>query len=657
MNKRLLTFIVFVLLLVAFPFASTAQQTPEELAEYIRDKYTKREVTIPMRDGVKLFTVIYEPKDRDEKYPILLNRTPYTVAPYGKDKDGKDLYKTSLGPDELFAREKYIFAYQDVRGRWMSEGEFMDVRPDIENRTPKDIDESTDTFDTVDWLVKNVANNNGRVGMYGISYPGFYVSSGIIDSHPAIKAASPQAPIGDWFMGDDMHHNGALFLAQNYAFFTSFGQPRPTPTSTSDYLRRWQGRQTPDGYNYFLDLGGLKSVADSYEKGLGIRIKFWDDMMAHPNYDQWWKDRNILPKLKNIKTAVMTVGGWYDNEDLFGALRTYQHIERQNPSIFNVLVVGPWFHGGWARSDGDWLGTAYFGNKTGVWYRQNMELQFFNHFLKDKGDISNIKEVNLFDTGSYDWKTFNAYDPNGATATALYLDANGKLSFTKPTGAAKFDEYVSDPLHPVPYTQKITFNYPRDFMTEDQRFAAGRPDVLVYQTDPLTEDITVAGDIKPQLFVSTSGTDSDFIVKLIDVFPDEYQFPTTGRTLPNGQPERVKPPEGSAACVFAPGGYQMFLRGEPMPARFRNSYEKPAPMQPNVPAKVSFVLPGIAHTFKKGHRIMVQIQSTWFPLVARNPQKFMANYKQATDKDFQKATQRIYRGGVNPSSIVLPIVK
>ena len=657
MNKRLLTFIVFVLLLVAFPFASTAQQTPEELAEYIRDKYTKREVTIPMRDGVKLFTVIYEPKDRDEKYPILLNRTPYTVAPYGKDKDGKDLYKTSLGPDELFAREKYIFAYQDVRGRWMSEGEFMDVRPDIENRTPKDIDESTDTFDTVDWLVKNVANNNGRVGMYGISYPGFYVSSGIIDSHPAIKAASPQAPIGDWFMGDDMHHNGALFLAQNYAFFTSFGQPRPTPTSTSDYLRRWQGRQTPDGYNYFLDLGGLKSVADSYEKGLGIRIKFWDDMMAHPNYDQWWKDRNILPKLKNIKTAVMTVGGWYDNEDLFGALRTYQHIERQNPSIFNVLVVGPWFHGGWARSDGDWLGTAYFGNKTGVWYRQNMELQFFNHFLKDKGDISNIKEVNLFDTGSYDWKTFNAYDPNGATATALYLDANGKLSFTKPTGAAKFDEYVSDPLNPVPYTQKITFNYPRDFMTEDQRFAAGRPDVLVYQTDPLTEDITVAGDIKPQLFVSTSGTDSDFIVKLIDVFPDEYQFPTTGRTLPNGQPERVKPPEGSAACVFAPGGYQMFLRGEPMPARFRNSYEKPAPMQPNVPAKVSFVLPGIAHTFKKGHRIMVQIQSTWFPLVARNPQKFMANYKQATDKDFQKATQRIYRGGVNPSSIVLPIVK
>ncbi|HEX8249060.1 MAG TPA: CocE/NonD family hydrolase [Pyrinomonadaceae bacterium] len=626
---------------------------PNPQRDYIAANYTKREILIPMRDGVKLFTSIYEPKDKSVKYPILMVRTPYTVAPYG------ETIKNVLGPNQLYAKEGYIFVYQDVRGRWMSEGEFEDVRPDIENRTPKDIDESTDTHDTIDWLVKNVGNNNGRVGIYGISYPGFYASAGSIDSHPALKACSPQAPIADWFQGDDMHHNGALFLAQNYAFFSSFGQPRPTPTSTFDYLKQWKGRQTPDAYDYFLAAGGLKEIADSYEKGLGIRIKFWDEMMAHPNYDQYWKDRNILPKLKNIKCATMTVGGWYDNEDLFGALRTYQAIEKQNPGIFNVLVVGPWDHGGWAGRDGNWLGTAYFTQKTGQYYRENMELQFFNHFLKDKGDISKIKEVNLFDTGAHEWRAFNTYNPNGATETALYLQANGGLSFEKQAnGATAFDEYVSDPWNPVPYTQKITLNYPRDFMTEDQRFAATRPDVLVYQTEPLAEDITIAGDIKPQLFVSSSGTDSDFVVKLIDVFPDDYRYPETGNKLPNGQPERIKPPEGFASTVFQPGGYQMLLRGEPMPARFRNSFETPEPLKPNEATPLAFVMPGVAHTFKKGHRIMVQIQSTWFPLVARNPQKFMANYKMGTNADFQKATQRVYRGGAaNASSIILPVVK
>ncbi|HXG83979.1 MAG TPA: CocE/NonD family hydrolase, partial [Pyrinomonadaceae bacterium] len=607
-----------------------------------------REVMIPMRDGVKLFTSVYEPKSKSDKYPIMLSRTPYTVAPYGKDKDGKDQFKTSLGPDELFAREGYIFVYQDVRGRWASEGEFMDVRPDIANNTPKDIDESTDTYDTVEWLLKNTRNNNGRVGMYGISYPGFYTSAGSIDSHPAIKAASPQAPVSDWFNGDDMHHNGALFLAQNYAFFKNFGQPRPTPTNNGDYLKKWNGRDTQDGYDYFRELGGLKETADSYEKDLGLRIKFWDMMMAHPNYDQFWKDRNILPKLKNIKAAVMTVGGWYDNEDLYGALKTYQHIERQNPGIYNVLVVGPWFHGGWARGDGDWLGTAYFGQKTSLDYRSKYELPFFNHFLKNKGDISKIKEVNLFDTGANVWRTFNDYNPTNGTDTALYLTDKGGLSFSQDAlkAASGFDEYVSDPMKPVPYTQKITSNYPRDFMTEDQRFASTRPDVLIYQTEPLTEDLTVAGDIKPYLFISSSGTDSDFVVKLINVFPDDYKFP-----------EGVKPPESSAFSVFHPGGYQMLLRGEPMPARFRNSFEKPEPLKPNEVSKLEFTMPGIAHTFKKGHRIMVQIQSTWFPLVARNPQKYMDNYKLATAADFQKATERVYFGGKNASMIVLPIMK
>ncbi|MCS6873994.1 MAG: CocE/NonD family hydrolase [Pyrinomonadaceae bacterium] len=626
-----------VFIFFTFIFQVNAQQI-SELARYIRENYTKREVYIPMRDGVKLFTAIYEPKDKSQKYPILLNRTPYSVAPYGEDK-----FRETLGPNELFAYEGYIFVYQDVRGRWMSEGKFENVRPHIENKMPQQIDESSDTYDTIEWLIRNLDNHNGRVGIYGISYPGFYTSAGSIDSHPALKACSPQAPVSDWFHGDDMHHNGALFLAQNYAFFTLFGQPRPGPTSTADYLVRWSAPQ--DGYNYFLNLGGLKEVADSYQKNLGMRIEFWDEMMKHPNYDDFWKERNILPKLKNIRCATMTVGGWYDNEDLYGALQTYQHIEKQNPGIFNVLVVGPWFHGGWARSDGDWLGTAYFEQKTAKWYRENVELPFFNYFLKDKGDLSKIKEVLLFDTGANRWQSFSGYNPPETVPLRLYLTENGGLSLKAPEKQG-YEEYISDPMNPVPYTQKITFNYPRDFMTEDQRFAATRPDVLVFQTEPLKEDITIVGDIRPELFISSSGTDSDFIVKLIDVFPDDYRFP-----------QGVRPPESSAWTVFQPGGYQMLLRGEPMPARFRNSFERPEPLKPNTPTKLSFVMPGVFHTFKKGHRIMIQIQSTWFPLVARNPQKFMLNYKLATKNDFQKVLNRVYFGGKTASSIVLRALK
>ena len=634
----------------------SAQQT-DELAEYIKNNYTKREMQIPMRDGVKLFTSVYEPKDKSQKYPILLNRTPYSVAPYGADK-----FKTSLGPDELFPKEGYIFVYQDVRGRLMSEGTFEDVRPDIENTDKTKIDESTDAYDTIDWLIKNIENNNGRVGTYGISYPGYYTSAGSIDSHPALKACSPQAPISDWFHGDDMRHNGALFLAQNFNFFTFFGQPRPTPVNSYDYLKpmKWG---TQDSYKYYLEMGGLGNSDDIYRKMLGSDIKFWSELQAHPNYDQYWKDRNILPKLKNIKCATMTVGGWYDNEDLYGSLKTYQAIEKQNPGIFNVLVMGPWFHGGWVRSEGDWLGTAYFGQKTGLWYRENFELPFFEHFLKDKGDISKIKETNLFDTGANEWKTFETYNPTNGTDTALYFTDNGGLTFKYDAMTASgksnvgYNEYVSDPMKPVPYTQKITLNYPREFMTEDQRFAAGRPDVLAYQTEPLTEEITVAGDIKPYLFISSSGTDSDFVVKLIDVFPDDYQYPETGEKDENGNAIRVMPPENFASSVFLPGGYQMLLRGEPMPARFRNSFEKPEPLKPGEVTKLEYTMPGIVHTFKKGHRIMVQIQSTWFPLVARNPQKYLDNYLIGTNTDFQKATQRVYYGGKNGSAIILPIMK
>ncbi|HSQ22899.1 MAG TPA: CocE/NonD family hydrolase [Pyrinomonadaceae bacterium] len=655
------------LLLILCAFASFAQpgqlnQQQRELADYIKQNYTKSEVMIPMRDGVKLFVCIYEPKDKSQKYPIMFDRTPYSVAPYGLDN-----YKTSLGPDELFAREGYIFVYGDVRGRYMSEGVYEDVRPYIPNKTGKQIDETTDTYDTVEWLIKNVPNNNGRVGVYGISYPGFYTSMAGIDGHPAIKAISPQAPVSDWFHGDDNHHNGALFLAQNFSFFTGFGQPRPRPIADNSYVKRF-AFGTQDGYKFYLAMGGLKNSGDLFEQKLGMRVRFWDEMMQHPNYDQFWKERNVFPNLKNIHAAVMTVGGWYDNEDLYGALGVYQNAEKLNPGIFNVLVMGPWCHGCWARTDGDWLGTAYFGMKTGLYYREHFELPFFNHFLKDKGDISEIKEVNVFDTGKNEWASLGSWDPATATATPLYLRSSGKLvlgdsspgtpALTRSTAGTPlpYDEYVSDPWNPVPYTQKITLNYPRDFMTEDQRFAATRPDVLVYQTEPLTEDITVAGSIKPELFISSSGTDSDFVVKLIDVFPDDYQFPETGNRLPNGEPERVRPPQDSAVSVFQPGGYQMLLRGEPFPARFRNSFEKPEPLRPNMVTKISYVMPGVVHTFKKGHRIMVQIQSTWFPLVARNPQKFMPNYKMGTDADFQKATERVYHSARYPSRIVLPVL-
>lgn len=662
MLKRASTFVLAALLITLAAVAALAQveltKEQRELADYIKDHYTKREVYIPMRDGVKLFVAIYEPKDKDKKYPIMFDRTPYSVAPYGPKE-----FKTLLGPSELFAREGYIFVYQDVRGRYMSEGEYEDVRPYIHNKTSKQFDETTDAYDTVEWLIKNVPNNNGRVGVWGISYPGFYTSMTGIDGHPAVKAISPQAPVSDWFHGDDTNHNGALFLAQNFGFFSYMGQVRPSPTGTNNYVKQFPWA-TPDGYKFFLEMGGLGKSGDLYWQKVGFRSKFWDQMLLHPNYDQFWKERNILPNLRNIRAAVMTVGGWYDNEDLYGALETYRWIEKQNPGIYNVLVMGPWCHGCWARSDGDWLGTAYFGGKTGVYYRAHYELPFFNYFLKDKGDIAQIKEVNTFDTGSYDWREFGDWSPTNSTDTPVYLLDNSQLKFgdglagkRPPDGTKVYDEYVSDPWNPVPYTQKITIGYPTDFMTEDQRFAATRPDVLVYQTEVLKEDITVAGNIKPELFISSTGTDSDFVVKLIDVFPDDYNYPETGKKLPGGEAERIKPPENSAWSVFKPGGYQMLLRGEPMPARFRNSFETPSPLVANRPTKVSYVMPGVVHTFKKGHRIMVQIQSTWFPLVARNPQKFMANYKLGTDADFQKATQRVYHSIQYPSRIVLPVMK
>ena len=615
--KSVLTSVLICVLLASATLTphSTAQADDAD----VKALYTKTEQQITMRDGVKLFTAIYTPRDTSQPYPIMLNRTPYSVAPYGPNA-----YRGALGPSDHFQREKFIFVYQDVRGRLMSEGEFVDVRPHKPKKTgAKDIDESTDTYDTIEWLVKNVPNNNGRVGMWGISYPGFYTSMGVIDAHPALKAASPHAPIADWFIGDDFHHNGALFLPHTFNFFSSFGRARPKPTTEGSRRRFEHG--IPDGYRFFLDLGPLSNANTRYLKN---EIAFWNEILEHPNYDDFWQARNIRPHLRNIKPAVMTVGGWFDAEDLFGALATYKTIEETNPGARNTIVMGPWFHGGWSRSDGDMLGSVSFGQKTSLTYRQTVELPFFNCLLKDKCDRQ-LPEAMMFETGSNQWRTYDSWPPKNAESREIFLDANGDLSFTA-VSATAFDEYVSDPARPVPFINNIAIGMTREYMVDDQRFAATRPDVLVYQTPVLDHDITLAGPIKATLYVSTTGTDADFVVKLIDVFP-------------NDAPEKM-------------AGYQMLVRGEPMRARFRNSFSKPEAMTPGQVTKVEFTLPDVNHAFKRGHRIMVQVQSSWFPLVDRNPQKFVDIYR-ATEADFQKATQRVYRGGSNASRLTISVLK
>jgi uncharacterized protein len=617
------------------PAAQQAQQ-PSDLAQYVKATYSKREVMIPMRDGVQLFTSIYEPKDASvqQKYPILLDRTPYTVAPYGHDA-----YRDLLGPSSRFAYEGYIFVYQDVRGKWMSEGDFVDVRPHIDHKAgPKDIDESSDTFDTIDWLVKNVPNNNGRVGMWGISYPGFYVSSGIIDSHPALKAVSPQAPIGDWFVGDDFHHNGAFFLPHAYNFYATFGQPRIGPGFTDP--KPFQ-HGTTDGYKFFLQMGTVQKGLELYRQKLGNGIPFMNEMAEHPNYDDFWKARRILDHLHNIKPAVLTVGGWFDAEDLYGALNTYASIEQKNPGISNRIVMGPWFHGGWARSDGDRLGHARFGSKTAEYYRDRIELPFFNIYLKYCTDNCqvNLPEAFMFETGSNQWRMYDRWPPANTEQRALYAAPSGQLSATPPTDRDAFDDYISDPSKPVPFIENVDIGMTREYMTDDQRFASRRPDVLTYQTDPLTDDETVAGPLQAELYVSTTGTDADFIVKLIDVHPDDAKD--------------VEPNPTN----FRTAGYQMLVRGEPFRTRFRNGYEKPEPMKPGLVTKVAFKLPDVNHTFQKGHRIMLQIQSTWFPLVDRNPQTFVPNIFRAGDADFQTATQRVYRSRDRATNITLSVLK
>ena len=595
--------------------------------EYIRANYTKYEVRIAMRDGKKLFTSIYVPKDTSEKWPIMLDRTPYSVAPYGIDSD-----RGNLGPSEKFAREKFIFVYQDVRGRHMSEGTFRDMTPELDNkRGPEDVDEASDAYDTIDWLVKNVANNNGNVGMWGISYPGFYTAAGVIDAHPALKCASPQAPVSDLFIGDDFHHNGALYLPHAYDFFDFFGHPRPQPVLPGPAAPpdpNWV-----DAYTFFMRLGPLSNINEQYFKN---DVAFWNEMVKHPNYDQFWRERSLLPHLKNIKPAIMTVGGWFDAEDLYGALNVYKSIEHQSPGANNILVMGPWFHGGWSRSDGESLGNVHFGAKTSEFYRDNIEFPFFNFYLKGKGDPK-LPEAYVFETGTNEWHKYDTWPPKNVQSASIYLQPGGKLSLAAPNDDS-FDEYVSDPAKPVPYIAGQAEGITREHMTDDQRFAATRTDVLVYQTDPLDHDVTIAGPLTPSLFVSTSGTDSDFVVKLIDVYPDAY---------PDNNPN----PAGVRM-----GGYQQLIRGEIFRGRFRHSFEKPEAFIPGKIEKIEYEMPDINHTFRQGHRIMVQVQSSWFPLADRNPQKFVANIYQAKVTDFETATERVYHSRSAGSRIRLNVL-
>jgi len=528
----------------------------------------------------------------------------------------------------------FIFVYQDVRGKYLSEGTFVPVRPHNPNKKRKEIDESSDTYDTIDWLIKNVPNNNGRVGTWGISAPGFYATHTTIDAHPALKAASPQAPVTDWWLGDDRHHNGALMLQASFSFVPSYGAVRPKPSTRG--MPGFRGYNSQDGYRWYLEQGPLPAFN---EKHLHHKNPLWNDLMEHEDYDSWWQARTPLPHLDKVTAATLTVGGFFDAQDLYGPLKTYRAYRKRNPRGQHHLVMGPWSHGGWSRGDGDRYSAINFEKKTGPFYREKIEFPFFEHHLKGSGgEKLDLPEATVFVSGSNQWHTFDQWPPRQATPAKLYVHADGGTSFDKPTGKGGYDEYVSDPDKPVPHTPMIVIRRDDRYVVQDQRFAASRPDVLVYESPPLTEDVTVIGELFAHLYVTTTGTDADFIVKLIDVYPNDARYHG-----PN--PTNVKM-----------GGFQFMVRGDIMRAKYRNSFEHPEAMIPGKVTRVRFDLQDVAHTFLKGHRIMVQIQSTWFPLANRNPQVFTKQYKAKADV-YQKATHRVYATPRHPSHLELSILK
>ncbi|MDB5280308.1 MAG: hydrolase CocE/NonD family protein [Ferruginibacter sp.] len=619
---------VFLFLVAGFSFSATAQN---EDSSWFANNYYKIERMVPMRDGIRLFTAFYIPKDSAAQHPFLMTRTPYSCAPYGENKFS-GLWRSYR---MAYLKEKYIIVTQDVRGRYMSEGVFADVRPFNKNKkTKKDIDEASDTYDAIAWMLKNIPGNNGKVGVLGTSYPGFYATEAALSGHPALKAVSPQAPVTDWFIGDDFHHNGAFFALDGFSFYSSFGKPHPVPTK--DY---GPGFSTPvkDNYQFYLQAGAVKNLAAM----IGDSIKFWHEMYKHPTYDAWWQARNARVGLYNVQPAMLYVGGLFDAEDCFGAWNCYKATRKQSPATNTKIVMGPWFHGQWS-GEGSYMGNVRFASNTSAWYQQTMEVPFFNYYLKGIGNADTISQANIFFTGENSWKKLPQWPPANIENKALYFHAGGKLSFDKPVVKnAAFTEYTSDPAHPVPYADGVHEGRTREYMTDDQRFASRRPDVLSFETDTLTEELTLAGPVLADLMTSITTTDADFVVKVIDVFPDDFKYDPSLKG--NGKD-------------YPMGGYQMLVRAEIMRGKFRNSYENPEPFAPDKITEVKYALPDVAHTFKKGHRLMIQVQSTWFPLADRNPQKFINIYT-ANDSDFQKASIKIYHDGVNASSVLLPVLK
>lgn len=625
MKKIIISFLLFV------SFSGFSQTINEA---WVKEHYTKKEYTIAMRDGVKLFTAVYTPKDNKEKHPFLMIRTPYSCAPYGEDKYQPRLWNFHW---REYLKEGYIIVIEDVRGRWMSEGTFMDVRPFNPNKkTKKDIDEASDTYDAIDWLVKNIPNNNGNVGVFGTSYPGFYSTMAALSGHPAIKAVSPQAPVTEWFKGDDFHHNGVFMLCDAFNFYSGFGQPRPKPTTVGPVDFK---HYTNDIYKYYLEVGALKN----FSKLMGDSILFWTDLMNHPNYDEWWKARDARVGCKNVKPAMLTVGGLFDAEDCYGAWNLYKAIEQQSPTTNNKIVMGPWFHGGWSKSDGSFLGNVRFGSKTSEYFQNNIEIPFFNYHLKGKGNIDKLAEASIFFTGENVWRSLSTWPPKEMIQTPIYFNDNTSLSFNKSNSQNSFTSYLSDPTKPVPFTEDVLEGRSREYMTDDQRFASRRTDVITFKTSVLENDLTLAGALIADLKVAISTTDADFVVKVIDVFPDGFVYDTLTYT-------------SNKDNDYLMDGYEMLVRGEIMRGRFRNSFEKPEAFEPNKVTTVKFELPDVAHTFKKGHRLMIQVQSTWFPLADRNPQQFVDIYH-CEDKDFIKSEIKLFHDATNASSVILPILK
>lgn len=595
----------------------------------IKKDYIKTENMVSMRDGIKLYTQVYSPKDNSQKYPIMLFRTPYSIGDYGPE-----INRRTLGPNEMYAPEGFIFVYQDVRGKFKSEGEFIVMRPFIaEKYSPQDMDESSDTYDTIEWILKNVPNHNSRVGQWGISYPAFQTVMGMIDAHPAVKASSPQASPSDMWIGDDFHHNGAFRLMYTFGWLAGNAAVRSSPSEKRGERFNYG---TEDGYQFFLDLGPVSNVDKKY---FHQQVPTWNEYMQHGDYDDYWKKQNVLPHLKNIDHAVLNVAGWFDAEDFYGPMSIYYTIEKNNPKDKSILVVGPWRHGGWARGKGDTLGQIRFNSETSIYFKKNVEFPFFLHHLKNKGDM-NLSEATVFETGTNQWKTYSQWPPADTEEKNLYFRENKSLAFTAPQNDASqlFDSFISDPDDPVPYSANIGTHQGHTWMVEDQRFVSERPDVLVFQTEILAEDIIMAGPIIADLFISTTGTDADWVVKLIDVFPED-------------SPEIISDESNKSA-----GHFQMLVGADVFRGKYRHSYEEPEPFIPGEVARITYDLRDKYHCFRKGHRIMVHIQSTWFPLIGRNPQKFMDIYH-AQESDFTKAEHTLYRSPEFSSHIKLRILK